>query len=70
MSTGKSKRIQPPGCGMGNGYEQTDPDYEAKRIARMRAELKALDPKWRQVYLNGLMPSDRKLVFREDDRLL
>jgi len=60
---GKSKRISNPGGGLGNGYEQTDPDYVDKRIARMRQEYYSLDIKWRVQYLNGVSDADRRLMF-------
>lgn len=63
---GKAKRISTPGGGLGNGYEQTDPDYVEKRIQRMLAEYRSLEPKWRVQYLNGVSDADRRLMFPKD----
>ena len=52
--------------GIGGGYEQTDPDHEVKRIARMRDEYLSLKSTWRQMYLNGLSKIDQYAL----DRLL
>ena len=48
--------------GTGGGYEQTDPDYEAKRIQRMKAEYLSLDGGWRETYLRGLTPTDQRCL--------
>lgn len=54
--------------GVSGGYERTDPDYDQKRIARMRAEFAELtDPRWRQMYLDGLSDADRRAVTRKDE---
>jgi hypothetical protein len=52
--------------GCGGGYEQTDPDYHRKRIARMRKELAELAPEWKSWYLEGLTRGDRAAVERKD----
>jgi len=44
--------------GIGGGYEQTDPDWERKRIARLRAEYDSLEERWRPEYLRGLSRED------------
>lgn len=64
----KSRRASTPNGGMGGGYELTDPDYDAKKLARMRREYRELEPKWRQTYLNGLTEYERKLVVADEPR--
>lgn len=34
--------------------ERTDPDYGCKYVARMAKEYKALAPKWRRTFLDGI----------------
>lgn len=53
------------GCGAG-GYEQTDPDYDAKRIAKLRMDFDALENKWRPAFLIGLNFRDKYLVLHRD----
>jgi len=53
--------------GVGGGYERTDPDYDLKRIQRMRAEYDSLEGHWRETYLRGLSKEDaRRVVKREE----
>ena len=53
--------------GVGGGYEATDPDWEIKRIQRLRAEYDSLDQRWRETYLKGLSREDtRRVVNREN----
>ena len=52
--------------GIGGGYERTDPDWDIKRIQRLRAEYDSLDPIWRQTYLKGLSDADRWRVLKRD----
>lgn len=52
--------------GIGGGYERTDPDWDIKRIQRLRAEYDSLDPSWRQTYLKGLSDADRWRVLKRD----
>jgi len=42
--------------------EQTDPDYACKYVARMAKEYKALAPKWRRTFLEGIPSPYRKDV--------
>jgi hypothetical protein len=48
--------------GTGGGYEHTDPDYEANRIQRMKAEYLSLDNGWRETYFRGLTPGDQRCL--------
>jgi len=48
---------------VGGGYERTDPDYDLKRIQRMRAEYDSLEGSWRETYLRGLSEADKRAVF-------
>lgn len=52
--------------GCGGGYEQTDPDFEQKRIARIKADYLALEPMWREQFIRSLPKSDQRGL----DRLL
>lgn len=52
--------------GVGGGYEQTDPDWESKRIKRLRAEYDSLDTAWRETYLKSLDEADRRLILHRD----
>lgn len=42
--------------------ERTDPDYACKYVARMAKEYKALAPKWRRTFLDGIPSPYRKDV--------
>lgn len=46
----------------GGGYERLDPDWDLKRIARLRAEYDELSPAWRGTYLKGLSKADQWAV--------
>ena len=52
--------------GCGGGYERTDPDYDIKRIQRLRAEYDSLDRRWQETYLKGLSKSDAWWVVNRD----
>jgi hypothetical protein len=52
--------------GCGGGYEQTDPDFEQKRMARIHADYLALDQMWRESFLSSLPKADQWAL----DRLL
>jgi hypothetical protein len=52
--------------GTGGGYEQTDPDWEIKRVRRLRAEYDSLTPDWRAMYLRGLNESDKRAVLNRE----
>lgn len=45
--------------GCGGGYERTDPDYESKRLRKLRADYLATHPNWRGVFLEGLSRFER-----------
>ena len=61
----RSSRIGGLRGGLGGGYEQTDPDYDIKRIQRMRAEYLSLEPSFREMYLSGLSRFERIAVVRK-----
>ena len=52
--------------GVGGGYERTDPDWELKRIQRLRAEYDGLDQRWRETYLKGLSKEDARRVLNRE----
>jgi len=52
--------------GAGGGYEKTDPDWELKRIQRMRAEYDSLARHWQSTYLKGLSREDARRVVERD----
>lgn len=54
--------------GVGFGVEQTDPDWDIKRIRRMRAEYDSLEPRWRETYLKGLSKLDAHAVTNRETR--
>lgn len=54
--------------GVGGGYEQTDPDWERKRIQRLRVEYDSLEGHWREVYLRGLNEADKHAVLHREVR--
>lgn len=63
MSVPKSGRARGPNRGgCGGGYEPTDPDYEAKKLARLKREYAALEPRWRETFLAGLSRWEREQV--------
>jgi len=51
---------------VGGGYERTDPDYDLKRIQRMRAEYDSLEGSWRETYLRGLSEADKRAVLKRN----
>lgn len=56
------------GIGGGGGYEQLDPDWDIKRIKRLRAEYLSLTTRHHQdMYLDGLSRADRLAVLKEDE---
>ena len=70
MSMGKSRRARGGNRGgTGGGYEQTDPDWDRKRIQRIRAEFDSLEPgRWREMYLRGLSKADKEAVLKREER--
>lgn len=63
MTFEKSRRARGSNRGgTGGGYEPTDPDWEHKRLARMKAEYNSLDKRWQKVYLDGLCRADRARI--------
>lgn len=50
--------------GGGGGYEITDPDWDRKRLVRLRAEYDSLEGHWRETYLAGLSAEDKRAVLR------
>lgn len=53
--------------GAGGGYERLDPDWEHKRVARMKAEYASLDAHWKQWYLKGLSRADKAALLRDEN---
>ena len=53
--------------GIGGGYEHLDPDWEGKRLRRLRTEYDSLDPQWQEAYLVSLSKLDRSLVLKRDN---
>jgi hypothetical protein len=47
---------------VGGGFEPTDPDWEFKRIRRLRAEYDSLEGHWKDSYLKGLSRVDARAV--------
>lgn len=52
--------------GVGGGYEATDPDWESKRIRRLRAEYDSLEGHWKDSYLKGLSRADARGVLNRN----
>ena len=52
--------------GVGGGYEPLDPDFDIKRIQRLRAEYDSLDGRWRDTYIKGLNRSDAWYVLNRE----
>jgi hypothetical protein len=48
--------------GIGGGYEATNPEYNSDKLRRLRADYDAMAPEWRQTFLDGLSPWERKFV--------
>ena len=48
--------------GCGGGFERTNPDYDADKLRRLRADYASLDPKWRPTFLQGLSKFEQKFV--------
>jgi len=63
---GQSSRARGPlrgGVGGGGGYEQTDPDYDSKRLRQLKADYESLKDKyWRAVFLRGLSKYEQDFV--------
>lgn len=53
--------------GTGGGYEQLDPDWEIKRIQRMRAEYDSLTPGWQAIYLKTLDEADKRAILKREN---
>ena len=54
--------------GIGGGYEHTDPDWDIKRIQRLRIEYDSLEPEWRSTYMKGLSEADRWAIRNREER--
>ncbi len=48
--------------GCGGGYEQTDPDYEEKKLKRLKQEYLDMDPMWRSTFLASLSRFEQNYV--------
>ncbi len=48
--------------GVGGGYERTNPEYNADRLRKLRADYDALEPQWRPVFLDSLTKFERAYV--------
>jgi hypothetical protein len=49
--------------GVGNGgYERTDPDYVENHERKLVEDYLALEPQWRQTFLDGLTAHDKAVV--------
>lgn len=52
--------------GMGGGYEITDPDWEEKRLKRLKTEYASLTTDHhRELYLSGLSRFERQAILRK-----
>ena len=69
MSIGKPSRARGSSRGgCGGGYEPLDPDFDIKRMQRMRTEYDSLDDHWKHEYLNTLSKSDQyHITHREEN---
>jgi hypothetical protein len=69
MSIGKSSRARGANRGgTGGGWELTDPDWDIKRIQRLRAEYDSLDPYYQTIYLESLNKFDKYHVLNREPR--
>lgn len=65
MSMAKSSRARGPNRGgCGGGYERTDPDYDDKRLARLKRDYAECPPEWREQFLAGLTRFEADAVAR------
>ena len=54
---GRARGANRGGCG--GGYEPTDPDYDDKKLARLKREYATLATEWRETFLAGLSRWER-----------
>lgn len=50
------------GGASGGGWEPTDPDYEHKRLARLKRDYLEMSDEWRDCFLGGLNRFERDWV--------
>lgn len=48
--------------GIGGGYEQTDVEYDSKKLAKLKADYAACPEQWRATFLGGLSRFEAKVV--------
>ena len=48
--------------GCGGGYEPTDPDFDTKKLAKLKADFAACPEQWRATFLGGLSRFEAKVV--------
>jgi hypothetical protein len=48
--------------GCGGGYEITDPDFESKKLAKLRQDYLACPPEWRERFAKGLSKFELNFV--------
>ena len=48
--------------GCGGGFEQTDPDFETKKLAKLKADYAACPEEWRETFIGGLSRFEAKVV--------
>ncbi len=66
-STQRARGSNRGGCG--GGFEPTNPDYDAQKLQRLRADYLATDPQWQPTFLSGLSKYEQKFVTGKIDGL-
>lgn len=51
--------------GNGWGYERTNPDYVENHERKLVKDYFALEPQWRQTFLDGLTAHDKAVIMAE-----
>ena len=60
QSSSRARGSNRGGCG--GGFELTDPDYESKKLARLKADYESCPPEWREAFTKGLSRFEVKVV--------
>ena len=55
----RKRAFSPNRGGSGGGFEQTNPDYEALKLQRLKADYAACPPQFKQLFLDGLSHWER-----------
>jgi hypothetical protein len=55
----RKRAFSPNRGGSGSGYEQTNPDFEDHKLARLKADYAICPPQFKKLFLDGLSRFER-----------